>query len=85
MESTAEYFKVEALNQFETIGVLDYMQYADMNMERELARGAKYFEKTAKSLDLLRAGLIRHLIERFMDQMVAECTREFSFSLKSEG
>lgn len=83
MESTAEYYKVEAAKQAENIGVFEYMRYAETKLAEEEARGVKYFEKTANSSELLKAVLIQNLIEPFMEHMLPECTRESCSPLRT--
>ena len=53
------------------------MRFADLKLREEEARGAKYLESSANSLVLLKECLVEHLVEHYMDQMLAECSSEY--------
>lgn len=73
IESTEQFYKSRAAQVLEANGVQNYMTYADAKLSEEEARGTRYLDSSADSLNRLLERCVDVLVVQFQDQLLAEC------------
>ncbi|MFH4983136.1 hypothetical protein AB6A40_009845 [Gnathostoma spinigerum] len=72
IEATEKYYKSRASQMLEENGVLNYMTYADTKLQEEEARGRRYLDSNAESLERLLERCVGVLVVQFQDQLLSE-------------
>uniref|UniRef100_F1KWA6 Cullin-5 n=1 Tax=Ascaris suum TaxID=6253 RepID=F1KWA6_ASCSU len=73
IDATEKFYKSRAAQILETNGVQNYMTYADAKLSEEEARGRRYLDSNADSLQRLLERCVSVLVVQFQEQLLAEC------------
>uniref|UniRef100_A0A915PYA2 Cullin-5 n=1 Tax=Setaria digitata TaxID=48799 RepID=A0A915PYA2_9BILA len=73
VDDTERFYKSRAPQVLASEGVQSYMVYADTKLGEEEARGRRYLESTADSVEKLVERCVKVLVVQFQEQILAEC------------